>query len=207
MHARRCGTQAEHASRLGLRTDDAHLSRFCAVRGAKWECPLWSPNWRCFLLRDSLELMKLPLTDAMRRNVLQARERQMEELTSGRLCAVDRLFASNEVVRLHAGMGRGAYVGTDGRVTVWNYGEGQEPAEVDYPKGVASIIVRWAKNVDLEELVTLLPSKPSDGLSCYCCNGNRFTSLRVLFDDASDEQILCPKCHGLGWIAGESENV
>lgn len=147
--------------------------------------------------------MKLLLSDEMRAKLLKVRQSQMDELTSGRLCAVDDFFAANEVVRIKGGMGYGTYVGTDGRVIIWNHGEDEEPQEATHPKHVASVIVRWAKNVGMEELISLLPAKPPDGVICDFCGGERNTSLRKIFSQAEDEEVLCPKCQGLGWVTGQ----
>lgn len=146
--------------------------------------------------------MKLPLSEALRNKLRRVRESQMEELTSGRLCLVDEFFAGNEVVRLKAGLGCASYVGTDGQVTVWNFGEDSDPEAVTEPREIAWEIARWAKDVGLEELVSLLPEKPTDGMICDCCKGNRTASWRTFFAEGADEEfVVCLKCRGLGWIS------
>jgi hypothetical protein len=141
--------------------------------------------------------MNLQLGEELRAKILQVRKRQAEEL---KLYDLDNFFSSNEVVRINDGMGYGTYVGTDGRVTVWFYGGGEEPVIVENPRDIASIIVRWARNVDLSELISLLPAKPSDAIVCDRCAGERVHSIRLLFRDAAEESILCKKCSGLGWV-------
>jgi hypothetical protein len=148
--------------------------------------------------------MNLVMTAELRAKVLRVRESQMEELTSGRLCVVDAFFAANEVVRLKAGMGRASYVGTDGQVTGWNFGEGCDPEVITEPQWIAWEIVRWAKDVGLEELVAQLPSKPPDSTTCDLCQGNRVATWRTFFPDGNDELTGCLKCHGLGWIGNKA---
>jgi hypothetical protein len=136
--------------------------------------------------------MKLPIDDPLRERFSQVRETQLAEYRGGQPQVVDEVFLEEEVVRLTCGGGHSAYIGFDGRVIVVNYNEGFPPVLLEDSKHIASVIVRWASEAGLPELVGLLPLIPDGGEICSLCGGDRY-------ERWEERSWCCRRCGGLGW--------
>ncbi|SIO58595.1 hypothetical protein SAMN05444166_5738 [Singulisphaera sp. GP187] len=136
--------------------------------------------------------MRLPIDEQLRERLRQLRELQLAECRAGRPQVVDEVFLNEEVVRLKSGGGHSAYLGLDGRAITVNDNEGFPPVVLEAPKDIASVVVRWAPEAGLAELVEVLPPKADGGAVCSLCDGTRYEELQ-------GERWCCRRCCGLGW--------
>jgi hypothetical protein len=144
----------------------------------------------------------LNIGDTLRDRLREVREQQMAEHLAGRPLAMCGIFYEREVVCLKAGCGHAAFLGLDGRVWAENYGQGLESEVFTDARDIASVIVRWAGNIGLPELVELLPTKPADAFVCGVCGGSRWLPTTIgVHDDG--RPLCCLRCYGLGWTFAE----
>ena len=73
-----------------------------------------------------------------------------------------------------------------------NYGEGRDTEVLTDPRDVASTIVKCADDIELPELVELLPTRPVGAVVCRLCEGSRWELVGA-------DRWCCRRCHGLGW--------
>lgn len=153
-------------------------------------------------LTPDLHCPGLRIPEALHERLRNVREQQMADHLAGRPPVVCGLFYDSDVVILKNGLGRAAFLGLDGRVWIQNYGEGLAPEVVTDARDIASIIVRWSGDIEVPELVELLPSKPHGGYTCGVCDGTRWLPRSVAIHD-DGRQLHCLRCHGLGWTLAE----
>jgi hypothetical protein len=163
-----------------------------------WPCP-WPAERVAELLCPGLNL-DAPLRERLR----QIREKQMADHRAGRPRLVCAIFYDLDVVCLKAGMGHAAFLDLDGRVWAENYGEGFPPEVLTDARDVASVIVRWAGNIGLSELIDRLPARPLDAFVCGVCSGSRYLPVSIMVHD-DGRPLCCLRCYGLGWTFAESE--
>jgi hypothetical protein len=129
---------------------------------------------------------------------VQVREQQLADHRAGRPQLVCAIFLDRDVVCLQAGGGHAGYLGLDGRIHYVNYGEGFDPVVLTDPREVACVIVRFAGDIGLPELIDLLPVKPQGAVVCGICKGSRWMPPEVLAS-GDGRPLCCRRCYGLGW--------
>jgi hypothetical protein len=111
---------------------------------------------------------------------------------------VDEVFLERDVVRLTSGGGHAAYLGLDGTVYVFHYGDGRPPRVLDDPRDIASCIIRWATDIGLPELIDGLPAMLPGGETCSLCRGGRYMPEEWIGNNER-RWFFCKRCGGLGW--------
>ncbi len=132
-------------------------------------------------------LMRLPLDETWVERLRQLRGGY------GTADAVEAILGC-EAVFLCAGSS--GWLGLDGRVVGWA-SDGSPPTVVDDLKSAAKAIVMGARQLQLAELVTLLPLAPRDVGPCPFCEGHRWDDRPTPF---SLDGGPCFGCWGLGWL-------
>ncbi len=138
-----------------------------------------------------------PITTSLRNKLLVIRARQLQHPNA------DDVLLTQDVVVLTLGMGPALYLGLDGRITIWHYEElwGIEPPRfTDRIEEIAPALVRGTDNLQLPELLELLPTRPIDSILCPTCSGERWMRLRIQSDENTG-CVVCPHCYGLGWLS------
>jgi hypothetical protein len=161
----------------------------------------WPRPWPDDRLAE-LDCPGLSLSDSLRERLRHIREQQMADHLAGRPQLVCDIFYELEVVHLMAGMGHAAMLGLDGRVWVESFGEGFPPKVLTSARDIASVIVRWADEIELPELVELLPPRPANGFLCGVCNGTRWMPASIMAH-SDGQPMCCLRCQGLGWTLAE----
>jgi hypothetical protein len=145
--------------------------------------------------------MGLLFDDRMRERLRQVREAQLAEMRAGRWQEAAEVLIADETVCLWCGCGNASFVGLDGRVLYWNYGDGWPVEELSAPADVASV-VRHGAEAGLPDLLGFLPTMPSGGVTCRQCRGSRWMPPRARTSRDGGPQV-CLLCHGLGWTVAE----
>jgi hypothetical protein len=140
----------------------------------------------------------LPITESLRERLRRLRRQQLADHSAGSPRLVCALFYEEDVVCIRAFGGHAAYLGLDGRVSCENYGEGLGPEVLSDPRDVASIIVRFAGDLGIPELIDLLPTRPDGAVACRLCKGSRWESSPPE-GESEGGRWCCRRCRGLGW--------
>jgi hypothetical protein len=117
----------------------------------------------------------------------------------------DDLLIKYDAFMLDPGLGPTFILAADGRVLVdgscW---DGSPVREASDEEAIQAIVV-GAKKSGIPQLLTLLPTRPSDAQECARCCGKRFAPIVEHHPpDARVPTIVCPACSGLGWRANSA---
>ena len=94
------------------------------------------------------------------------------------------------------------YITLDGRVlSLDNLEENAALEELTDSASIWVALTVAAKNLQLPELLQLLPTKPADGVICDHCGGNRWLEVGKDVSTGAPGSAVCPTCHGLGWTS------
>lgn len=140
--------------------------------------------------------MRLALDDRLRTRLRQVREQQLHDRAIYE--PVKDFLSSEGVVCARCGFANASFVGLDGRVLFWNYGDGHPPEELTDPRSVACV-VGWLAESAMPELLEALPPLPPGVTPCPACLGRRWAS-RGPGKGKNGARQLCQRCHGQGWI-------
>lgn len=98
---------------------------------------------------------------------------------------------------LHTDMGPSLYLASDGRILA-DDAVLQTPLEEADRNGAIAGLILGARNLGVPELLSLLPTRPTDAEDCYRCLGSGWWVLPVVAGPPA-AKTLCPDCAGLGW--------
>lgn len=110
----------------------------------------------------------------------------------------DEVTEREDAFLLDPGLGTATYLTSDGRVLIdpqdWDGGLVYEASD---DEAITALVVGAVK-MDVEELLTLIPTQPDDAQTCPSCDGTR---LIVFGADVNGKQskFVCSICHGRGW--------
>ena len=139
--------------------------------------------------------MGLVLDDRLRERLRQVRAAQLRDLRYWQ--AAEDLLVDDEVVCARCGLGNASFVGLDGRVLFWNFGDGHPPEELTDPASVACV-VGWLAEAGVPELLDALPPMPPGGRPCRSCRGRRWAR-RAAGAGPGSLRRVCGRCYGQGW--------
>lgn len=142
--------------------------------------------------------MRLVLNDRLRERLREVREAQCRDLRAWE--AAEDILVAIEVVCARCGAGNASFVGLDGRILFWNYGDGHPIEELSDLESIACV-VGWAAEAGLPELLDAMPPMPPGGKPCRACRGRRWAR-RVAGTGSGGDRLrrICGVCHGLGWV-------
>src|SRR5436190_641542 len=115
----------------------------------------------------------------------------------------DALEITENAFLLFPGMGPALYLTSDGRILrdgrEWDESSSIEEGTDD--DAVAALVI-GADNLDLPDLIRLLP-QPSVGASpCTGCGGSRWFAFKDYFGKAA--RVICSECRGRGYMSPAS---
>jgi hypothetical protein len=110
---------------------------------------------------------------------------------------VDDVTVDQDAFMLFGGMGAPLYLSSSGRFFT---GPEEDETflfrEATDDEAVACLVI-GAKLTGITELLTLVPSKPANAMTCVLCMGSRWHPIRSVHGDWPI--VLCPQCSGRGW--------
>jgi hypothetical protein len=117
--------------------------------------------------------------------------------------AKDEVETAEDGFLLHPGMGPALYLTSDGRVLKDNrdWDESCAIEEGTDDDAVAALVI-GAENLDLHDLIDLLPPPPANSRPCNCCAGSHWYAFKDYFGRPA--RIVCPECRGRGYISSHN---
>jgi hypothetical protein len=113
--------------------------------------------------------------------------------------AADNIELAEEAFLLFPGMGAPLYLTSDGRVLrdgrEWD--EASAIVEGTDDDAVAAIVI-GAEDLNLPELLALLPPAPLNAVPCSRCGGSRWWNFKDYYGKPA--KIICPECRGRSWL-------
>ena len=95
---------------------------------------------------------------------------------------------------LHGGPGGCDFLDADGEVWSWSAWDDSVEHVPDGPRKVGAVAIAAER---VPALVDWFPIRPSDAGDCKMCRAQGWL-------DVMTPRLLCPECHGMGWIAREA---
>ena len=124
--------------------------------------------------------------------------RKLRERTASR--TKNDVELAEDAFLLHPGMGPALYLTFDGRILKdsrdWDESAAIEEGTED--DAVAALVI-GAENMNLRELIDLLPKKSPNTQTCVRCSGSRWFAFKDYFGRPA--RIICPECRGRGYTS------